>query len=299
MTVDPKKIFELFSDYAEGKTVLFHPSACEYHDDLQDLPFDYVYLNRHGFELSRRGKVICSGFDNNEALGYLHLMKISVHCFVTINDGCCEGGNHECAARATHFGKLMTVAHDTCEFYSNHIGDQRFLNVPWKGQKIDDIPAFLDILTRHSSGHPSLNGWRFQRELPESRHLRIGSIDVQIHWDSILSDYARHDALFISKSSENTLKAFEFYFNAYKICGKAPLPAIIDMGDAAAGRSIVPFLEIANEKGWSKIALTPFTKNRYREVIGEIRAWDRPYPREIAFYHLHAGDYKDIYRISL
>src|SRR6267378_3559367 len=93
--------------------VIFYPSSCSYSEDFQTLPYDAVILNSNGIHRSGKfGKVYCLNLDNNEALGIFAAKGIRLAALVIIRDGCSEGGNYECIASASFFGRLMPVMQD-------------------------------------------------------------------------------------------------------------------------------------------------------------------------------------------
>src|SRR6266850_5751974 len=101
--------------------VVFYPSSCRYSDDFQALPYDAVVLNSKGIRRpGKYGKVYCLNLDNNEALGLFAAKGIRLSAMVIIRDGCSEGGNYECIASASFFGRLMPVMQDDFSYFTDH-----------------------------------------------------------------------------------------------------------------------------------------------------------------------------------
>lgn len=104
-------------------------SSCSFREELLNLPFDYIILNnkeindtyhKPGFSHLIEDKVIALTYDNERTLRLLINAGVKISCVVGIQDGCEEGGNHECVNSYNFFSRLSAIVPDEFLYITNH-----------------------------------------------------------------------------------------------------------------------------------------------------------------------------------
>ena len=113
--------YRILDTINKSARVIFYPSSCQYSEDFQTLPYDAVNLNSNGNrQPGKYGKVYCLNLDNNKLLGLFAARDIRLSAMVIIRDGCVEGGNYECVASDSFFGRLMPVMREEFNYFTDH-----------------------------------------------------------------------------------------------------------------------------------------------------------------------------------
>lgn len=286
----PKVHADILDTIDSSASVLYYPSSCQYAEEFQDLPFDAVILNSHEMRKpGRRDKVYCLDFDNNALLGMLCARNIRVSALVIIRDGCEEGGNYECITRAGFFGRLVPVVTEPFVYSYDHKKCSTH-NVPAHFEAIDD-PAYVSTLRRKSDPFDGSHSFRVTTSAAVERDIVLGQVRVQVIRDSIWRGI-EHSDFVVARHFQAGPIAVEQYLE-----GRFPNSdwhERIEYVDRAGNRRIRHYLELANERRLSRLLLMPIARGQYQAIVDEIQRWDKEYPQEVIFYHLHSDDYRSI-----
>lgn len=267
--------------------VVFYPSSGRYSREFQVVPYDVVILNSHNMPRNERiGKVYCFNYDNNELLGLLFAKGIKLSAVVIIRDGCVEGGNYECVARESFFGRLMPVVTEPFDLFCDH--EEFQIDAPARFEQFK-TPSHLEPFIRLSEPLGDIRSFHVTISPVVERDFILGTIRVKIIWDSIWRDFEQSD-LVVVKTIGSTTRSIPYYLSGL-------LPGEIHQSKFEFVRksrltSIAALLKKANEEKLARLSLVPLAGGRYRRIVDEIRNWNGEYPRTIAFYHLNANDYQ-------
>ena len=268
--------------------VLFYPSACAYSDVFQDVPFDAVILNSKGIgRRERKGKVYCLDYDNNELLGLFLAKGVQISAIVIIRDGCQEGGNYQCVARDSFFGRLMPVVAQQFQYSRDH---GLPLDVPARFEQCQ-APGYLEPFIRLSSPINLVESFHVTLCPEVEKEIILGKMRVTIIRDSIWRDLAQSDLVAVKKYG-SSIQAVENYVDGLGLLEKDMVKRLEFVTERRA-ISIGSLLEKANRWKVPRLSLMPIARGSYRTIIQEIERWRNDYPKEIRFFHLNADDYCD------
>ena len=87
----------------------------------QGLPIELVHQGAGHLCFRSQGKTAWIFIeDNNVTLARLHRARLSIHHFVGICDGCCEGGNHECVHERPFLSRVLPLADLGMAYTTDH-----------------------------------------------------------------------------------------------------------------------------------------------------------------------------------
>jgi len=187
-----------FLQKLRGKSILLYLSSCCFKTKFLKLPYEYIILNSKSF--GTRGKeqqmrlagdkLILMPFDNEYCIRLMIDAGLKISLFVGIQDGCCEGGNHECINSQTFFSRLSPLIADECHYLTNHLFPLRKPvenRLPFEFQ---DVPLdWLEFNPGCFSNYGELStSWRLfrvKRAPRDSVSYMIGKAEVQVHHASL------------------------------------------------------------------------------------------------------------------
>jgi len=115
--------------------------------------------------------------DNNLVLDRLQRTGLTVHHFVGICDGCCEGGNYECVHDLPFVTRLLRVAADGMRYSTDHSRPLQGFQPP-DGWGIFHTRKFLEHLALRDFPAPGYES-QAPRSLPDDGYLPEASFDLQ------------------------------------------------------------------------------------------------------------------------
>lgn len=301
------EIPETYLDNLIGKKVLLYLSSTPYKQEYLQLPYDYVILNSKELFENRQidspirvvdDKVILMAFDNNKAILILKDHGVKIQCFVGIIDGCCQGGNYECVNTNSFFGRLSPILDDNIYYITEHFGmysdladaltnDLGFLNVHYVPTKSFDDSLLFDESVFLSEYLRTLKGVftiPLKRSKEKTMARTIGSINLMVSHSSIWDHEDDFDCIIYNDLSQ---EGHENYLPQNHIRDYVPLKQV-------KNESFQYVLKQAEKNSWKNIALVPYLKGRYQEVIDYCRNWKGKYPERIHFFHLEEKDLSDL-----
>ena len=275
----------------KDKLILLYLSSCDYNDDFLHLPFDYVILNSFFFRRKEQGqyirlvngKVMLMPFDNEYTIRLLIDAGLKIDCFVGIQDGCVEDGNHECINSQTFFSRLSPLLPKELIYITNHFFNYRkpggnrlpFTLHPLAMDQIHFDPV---CLYRYNSIPLKLKIFKVKRIYSESLFFKAGKIHIHVHHASIWDSKGKVDGWVIPDYPPNVLMNYLPDFNNHQY---------LMLHDAKAG-----MLNWANQNKHNTIAAVAFdTDEKMTKVLlPQLKNWSEPYPKRIDFYHLKKNE---------
>ena len=275
----------------KDKSILLYLSSCDYNDDFLHLPYDYVILNSFFFRRKEqgqyirlvKGKVMLMPFDNEYAIRLLIDAGLKINCFVGIQDGCVEDGNHECINSQTFFSRLSPLLPKEFIYITNHFFNYRkpegnrlpFTLHPLAMDQIHFDPV---CLYRYTSIPLKLKIFKVKRIYSESLFFKAGKIHIHVHHTSIWDSKGKVDGWVIPDYPPNVLMNYLPDFNNHQY---------LMQRDAKAG-----MLNWANKNKHNTVAAVAFdTEEKITKVLlPQLKNWSEPYPKRIDFYHLKKNE---------
>jgi len=267
---------------------LVYFASGRYKEDYQNLPYDFVFLVDNYFEhqqtILRIGKVTCLKMDALMAAEYLIKNRIMIDCFVSINEGLFGGGGNYVINSDAFMGYVFPILKD--EYI--HIIDRSYYALPYIVKM--NWPISKKELKNADSRyiHPKLfatvntqkrgNVYLVNKKISGQQLKMINNKKVFVKNDSIWSDYNKKDLFQLSINNPNTNRFFYKNENVLNI----------------RNYNFSDVLELCERKKISKMRLTPWLKDKYKEVLDLIIENKNSYPKEIHFYHFNKNDYKSI-----
>lgn len=294
-----------FFSNLKGKTVMLYVSSNSFNEGYLSMPYDYVILNSHTFSGSHdvtesaikiiNDKVIIMPYENNRALRILIDAGVKIMCFVGINDGCSEGGNHECVNSSSFYGRLSPILEDEMYYITDHFDGTKdlygltsklgFLNTPHKAvESFDpdlitfDENVFYDF-PEHKSEHLWFIPLRRSTNSGKNSGRWIGRVNVSTSHDSLWSHEKEFDCIIHGKMNETALRNYLPF--PHKRCY---LP--VDRID----KNPRWLLEQAMLNKWKRVGLIPYMQGHYEEFLALCEGWQGRYPEHIHFFYLEDRD---------
>ena len=123
----------------------------------QRLPIELVHQSDAHLCFRSQGKTVWIFIeDNNVTLQRLERERLTIHHFVGICDGCCEGGNHECVHERPFLSRVLPLADQGMAYTTDHsrpLEQGRPYN--W-GAGVPNHPKFSDMVAwRHFPEPPT------------------------------------------------------------------------------------------------------------------------------------------------
>lgn len=278
---------DILDSIDKNARIIFYPSSCQYSDEFQQVPYDVVILNAYLIGPPRRvGKVYYLNLDNNELLGLLAAKGLRISALVIIRDGCSEGGNYECIARDSFFGRLIPIMADQFDYFSDHGWRRR--NVPAQFAEFE-TPPYLDPFINNSQPLGSVRAYHVTTFSTVESDFILGRIRMRIIRDSIWRGRSLSD-LTVVRTKQNQRFAIQNYlkgrFGNYNLIGT------FEFATGEPMTSIEHILQKADDLKLPRISLMPIANGAYANIADEVQQWKKDYPVEIDFYHLNAGDFR-------
>lgn len=286
-----------FLNNLQDKKVLLYVSSTAYNERYQELPFDYVILNRLDSQIRSMqlvdDKVILMPYDNNKALRLLKNAKVKIQCFVGIQDGCVDGGNYECVNSPQFFGRLSPILDDKVIYITNHwsisngaygnnvVNGNGFFNSHYRKVEIDDTfpqiaPEFRFCNNESDDKRKIFVAIKKRTNLPDLS-FKLGNIEIKVSHASVW-DYEDDFNCLI----HSLLRSKNQYLAGVQRRHYADTTRYEN--------NIQILLDDANTKKWEHIGTIPFMNNSYQEFIELCRNWQGEYPKSIHLCHLEDRD---------
>jgi HEAT repeat protein len=292
MEQDREQIIQLdYLSNLRGKSVLIYLSSCVFKEEYLHLPYDYIVLNSFLFRKREQreniqlveGKVLLMPFDNEKTIRLMIDAGLKINCFVGIQDGCVDGGNHECINSQTFFSRLSPLIKDECLYITNHLFNYR----KPKGNRIhldflalarESIPFDPACLSREPSDMARWKYFTVQRPVLESVFFKVGKIDIHVHHTSIWDYKEKMDGWVIPGYPPLTMDNYVPAFNNRQY---------LIHRDAMQGMLIW-----ANQNKHHTIASVAFDtdENMVKKLLPQLTYWTEEYPKCIHLYHLKKNE---------
>jgi len=222
-------------------------------------------------------------FDNEYAIRLLIDAGLKINCFVGIQDGCVDGGNHECINSQNFFSRLSPLLPNEFLYITNHLFYFRkpvanrlpFKFLLLKQKRFPFDPA---CLSNYQSDLSKLMLFKVSRMASESMLFCIGNINVHVHYASIWDCMEKADGWVIPAYPPNVIRNYLPDYNTSKYLRKS--------------EAVDNMLEWALENKHSLIASIPFDsdENMAANLPYELATWRGVYPESIHFYHLKKNE---------
>lgn len=284
-------IDSVFLQTLKGKSILLYLSSCSFNKKFLKLPYDFIILNSKSFATRGNeqqirlagGKVILMPFDNEYCIRLMIDAGLKISLFVGIQDGCCEGGNHECVNSQTFFSRLSPLIADECHYLTNHL-------FPLRKPVENRLPfEFQDILIDWLLFDPACfstceevnTSWslfRVKRAPRDSVSYIIGKTEVQVHHASIWDCLEKIDGWIIPNYPTEVLYNYLPGFSPAKYLFHHQAPERI--------------FSWAKENRHETIAAIPFDSDKDLTItfLDRLYSGNDTYPKSIHFYHVKKNE---------
>lgn len=291
----------------KGKTVMLYLSSNSFNEGYLEMPYDYVILNSYTFSERENqplsamkiinGKVILMPYDNNRALRILKGAGVKIKCFVGINDGCSEGGNHECVNNSSFFGRLSPILDDEIYYITDHFDNARdlegltgklgFLNTHYEVTEFfdEELITFDENVFYGDPQYRKEHIWfiPLRRKDDMTRGYRLGNIYISASHASIWEHEDEFDCIIHGNMSQKA--AVNYVPEPQKRC-YMPLH-MVDKDPSW-------LLRKAEKNRWKRIGLIPYLQGHYQEFLAICKEWKGKYPEAIQFFHLEERDMTEV-----
>jgi HEAT repeat protein len=276
-----------FLQTLKDKSILLYLSSCNYKDELLDLPYDYIILNSKSFGLKgqagkirlKGGKVILMPFDNEYCIRLMIDAGLKIRFFVGVQDGCCEGGNHECINSQTFFTRLSPLMGEDCLYLTNHLFMKRRpvekrLPFKFRNFRLSNLPFDASCFSDFGEVTEKWQLFKVSRIPSDSVFYKIGKTEVHVHHSSLWDCKERTDGWIIPHYPPEVLRNYLPRFN----------PAVYLSHHEAAEKLFSWAIENKHET----IAAIPFDsdKNLAKGFLDRLYRGEDAYPKCIHFYHI-------------
>jgi len=330
----------------QDKSVCFYPSCGRNFQGLLDLPYELFVLSDYRFfklpriedawlyvrtsevQVFHRERddkwVVFFGRENNKVLRRIQSAGLKLSCFIGKNDGCREGGNHECVNEWTFFRKVLRVASDRMVYITDHWRRSRWHRLYRLIKSPSLFKAFCeskpaDVEVDDPNLVYGLAGWVFIvkgvlfRQDSESRehflypfyseetveHLvlrhpqRIRGISfkkvhLSFEFDDIAIAIEESDGLVVSRNCFKKLEQEGLSEEKAYIVNNWRL----ETNDAKVFMEQV--LRLAYERKWRVVSVLPFGGGRHRGILEAAKDWKEDLPEVVRIFHIHPKDFNDI-----
>ncbi len=276
----------------QGKSVMLYFSSCNFREEIVDLPFDYIILNnkeindqyhKPGLMQLIAEKVITLGYDNEKTLRILINACVKIKCVVGIQDGCEEGGNHECVNSYNFFSRLSAIVPEEFLYITNHYfvkGNPLKRSVPFNflKQKPEILGFDPLLLSEYCQDPANLFIFKVEKTDPHTISYFVGRIEVIIHHLSIWDMANGLDGLIIPE---------------YPVMVKDNFIDMQIMQKCMLQQSgLEEMLPWALENRYETIGSIPLSSDQVMVniVLDKIEKWSESYPKTIHFFHLLKAD---------
>ncbi len=256
------------------------------------LPFDYIILNnkeindryhKHGFTQLIADKVITLTCDNERTLRLLINAGVKISCVVGIQDGCEEGGNHECVNSYNFFSRLSAIVPEEFLYITNHCfvkGNPLKRSVPYNF--IEQKPEILGfdplLLSEYCKDPESIQIYNVRKTDPLTINYRVGQIDVFVHHLSIWDMAGLMDGLIIPDYPKMVRDNF--------------LDESVIQKCLPHSQEIEEMLSWALKNNFETIGSIPLGNDLVMKntVLDKVKLWTESFPKKIHFFHLLKSD---------
>lgn len=285
-----------------GKTLVYFASGKTIKEEYCSLPYSNIILVDYGFKNHQlvQDKVFCLKMDCLAAVKLFKILNISIDCFVCINEGLGEGG----ASYPINSDNFIGYCSQILNSPLIHIGQpgyyqgedihyrKHYLDIPFENkiELNDSSPAYIDpkmFSTGYSYRNGKVHQITFETKTP--RKITFNNVTINIKHRSIWDDQFMLDGLFLNireNAIRENLELFEekiyFFRNQHsRHCNEKRWYAFSEV------------IALCTSKKLDKIGLVPH-RGDYLEEVNEFKNNPSEYPKEVTYYHLNKGDYKDL-----
>ena len=276
----------------EGRNLVYYASGTRIRDAYFDLPFDYVVLVDYNFRhtFTMKGNIISIGLTALEATAVFQEAGIQFDALVCINEGLSEGGGSYPINGNWSMGTILPILKDeylhiACPSYYGQRRWKKMFNLPQQVVLLSDTDdRYLDpgIFSEYHRYGEKASVWLVRKQPGPSATFKAGTRNITIQRKNIWEDYDELDSLFVRCSP----------YEARNLQRVAPKATIL-MRDY----SIEQILRFCTIYKIENLGLTPWRRGQYDNFIDFLIANEEqyPYPRLVAFYHLHQNDFQQLY----
>ncbi len=280
-------IDSVFLQKLKDKSIFLYLSSCEYKDELLQLPYDYIILNSKSFGLRGQAgkirmagkKVILMPFDNEYCIRLMIDAGLKIRFFVGVQDGCCEGGNHECINSQTFFTRLSPLIGEQCLYLTNHLFLRRRpveKRLPFKFHsfRLERLPFDAACLSDYKEVTAKWRLFKVSRVPSDSVFYMIGNTGVHVHHTSLWDCNENIDGWIIPHYPPQVLHNYLPGFNPEKY-----------LFHKQAAEEMFSW---ANENKLETIASIPFDSdaNLSTAFLDRLYKGNDSYPKCIHFFHV-------------
>jgi len=281
-----------FLSILTGKSVMLYFSSCSFREELLNLPFDYIILNNKGInDLYHKpgcsqiiaDKVITLTVDNERAIRILISVGVKISCVVGIQDGCEEGGNHECVYSFNFFSRLSAIVSEDFLYLTNHYfikGNPLKRSVPYNflKQKPEILGFDPLILSDYCNDIESIFIFKVKKTDPDTISYKVGQVEVVVHHLSIWDMAGQMDGLIIPEYPIMVRNNF---------IDESLIKKCLLQHDG-----IEEMLPWALKNKFETIGSVPLQGDEVmsKKILDKIEHWTEDYPKTIHFFHLLKSD---------
>ena len=289
-----------FLSKLRGRSVMLYPSSCHFREGLNSLPYDYIILNNKEIsDLYHKpgsiqligNKIITIPYDNERTLRLLIDAGIKISCFVGIQDGCVDGGNHECVNSFTFFSRLSPILPETSLYITNHYftkGSPLKRKIPFSflRQKPGALSFNPLLLSDYCEGLDEIFVFKVKKTDPFTITHKVGKINVSVHHLSIWEMANMMHGIIIPDYPIKVNNNFLDPETRQKCLSQA--------------RGYSDMLNWALKNKYRTIGSVPFMSDSIMSdtILRKIKCWNVSYPRDIHFFHLLKSE-MDLFRKAL
>jgi hypothetical protein len=287
-----------------GKSLVYFASGTIINKDFLDLNYDNIFLIDYDFRGNSYygDKIFCLKLDCIEAISLLKKLRITINCFVGLNEGLSEGGGHYPINSDCFLGYSFPLFSDTlihigCKDYYygkefSHLW-RHFLDLPYLEKhnlKLGD-PEYISPLMFSQWGERASVTLLKKKSTKEHKFTFNGQV-VTLRHKSIWEDIEQLDAIYVrydNSYQKERIEAIEKKAYPVKYNGLYT--------PNYKTYSFAEVIDMCNSLKFNKIGIVPTGGNNLK-MIEEIKLKKSDYPNEIILYHLNKDDFSMLYKIT-
>ena len=291
-----------------GKILVYFASGTTIKEEYYSLPYSNIILVDKAFRNNKLegDKVFCLKKDCLAAVKLFKTLNITIDCFVCINEGLIDGGGSFPINSDNFIGYCSQILNSSLIHvgqpdYNKSMSEnlhyrKHYLDIPYENkiELNDSSPAYIDpkiFSTGYSYRNGKVHQISFETKTP--RKITFNNVTINIKHGSIWDDQSILDGLFLNireiEIREN-LELFEekiyFFRNQHS-----------RYNNEKRWYSFSEVIALCTSKKLDKIGLVPH-RGDYLEEVNEFKNNPSEYPKEVTYYHLNKGDYKDLYALA-
>lgn len=233
--------------------------------------------------------------DNNQVVELIRSTGSNLHTYVSVRDGCVEGGNYECTNRWPFLEKVVRLASSQgMDLLVDHSG---FLDQYPQYIFGDRVITEIGLVERNFTDHPIGPTRHYQVGVhkPEVYEWVNGNLRLTIEYDSILNHLDELDGAITSLLCRKIARGVVKKVNR---CRMAPQPAWFFKPSLnpswTALDSLKRVFEVAQKRQWLTVGVTAFGEGQHKEFLPFLQTQQIETPLWLRFFHIEQDDFKVI-----